>query len=183
LTEAIKQVVNAEVLPAYRRFAEFIAKDYAPRGRTSIGMSSLPDGARRYQQAIREQTTTDMSPAEIHALGLREVTRITGLLTDLAHQAGYQDLASFRAALNSDPRYVAKSAVQIVDDFRRYVGQMQPRLPELFGVFPDAPYGGGGACFAAEQSDSLYFWDRGWEPACAGGGGHFELCASQTAAG
>jgi uncharacterized protein (DUF885 family) len=139
LTEEIVQVVNAEVLPAYRRFADFIAKDYAPHGRTTIGLNSLPDGARRYQQAIREQTTTDMSPAEIHALGLREVERINGLLTDLAIKAGYKDLSSFRAALNNDPKYIPKSADQIVDDFRRYVGQMQPRLPELFGVFPKTP--------------------------------------------
>jgi uncharacterized protein (DUF885 family) len=139
LTEEIVQVVNSEVLPAYRRFAEFIAKDYAPHGRTAIGLSSLPDGARRYQQAIREQTTTDMSPAEIHGLGLREVARINGLLTDLALKAGYKDLGSFRAVLNNDPQYVPKSPDQIVDDFRRYVAQMQPRLPELFGVFPKTP--------------------------------------------
>jgi len=139
LTREIEQVVNSEVLPAYRRFAEFVAKDYAPYGRSSIGLGSLPDGPRRYQQAIREQTTTDMSPAEIHALGLREVERINALLTDLAHKAGYKDLSSFRAALNNDPQYIPKSPDQIVDDFRRYVGQMQPRLPELFGVFPKNP--------------------------------------------
>ncbi len=139
LTDEIVQAVNSEVLPAYRRFADFIAKDYAPHGRTSIGLNSLPDGARRYQQAIREQTTTNMSPAEIHALGLKEVERINGLLTNLALKAGYKDLASFRTALNSDPKYVPKSAEQIVDDFRRYVSQMQPRLPELFGVFPKTP--------------------------------------------
>lgn len=139
LTDEIVQVTNAEVLPAYRRFADFIAKEYAPHGRTTIGLNSLPDGARRYQQAIREQTTTDMSPAEIHALGLREVERINGLLTDLAIKAGYKDLPSFRAALNSDPKYIPQSADQIVEDFRRYVDQMQPRLPELFGVFPKAP--------------------------------------------
>jgi uncharacterized protein (DUF885 family) len=80
-----------------------------------------------------------MTPAEIHALGLREVARINGLLTDLAIKAGYKDLSSFRAALNNDPKYTPKSAEQIVDDFRRYVGQMQPRLPELFGVFPKTP--------------------------------------------
>jgi uncharacterized protein (DUF885 family) len=139
LTDEIVQAVNSEVLPAYRRFADFIAKDYAPHGRTAIGLNSLPDGVRRYQQAIREQTTTDMSPAEIHALGLREVERINGLLTALAIQAGYKDLSSFRAALNSDPKYIPKSADQIVEDFRRYVTQMQPRLPELFGVFPHTP--------------------------------------------
>jgi len=139
LTEEIVRVVNVEVLPAYRHFASFIAEDYAPHGRTAIGLSRMPDGARRYQQAIREQTTTDMSPAEIHALGLREVARINGLLTELALKAGYRDLSSFRAALNSDPKYIPKSAEQIVDDFRRYVGQMEPRLPELFGVFPKNP--------------------------------------------
>ncbi len=139
LTEEIGRVVNSEVLPAYHRFADFIAKDYAPHGRSTIGLNSLPDGGRRYQQAIREQTTTGMSPAEIHALGLREVERINGLLTDLAIKAGYKDLSSFRAALNSDPKYIPKSPDQIVDDFRRYVGQMQPRLPELFGIFPKNP--------------------------------------------
>lgn len=139
LTEKIEQAVNSEVLPAYHHFADFIAKDYAPRGRTTIGLNFLPDGARRYQQAIREQTTTDLSPAEIHALGLREVERINGLLNDLALKAGYTGLSSFRAALNGDPKYVPKSADQIVEDFRRYVGQMQPRLPELFGVFPKTP--------------------------------------------
>ncbi len=139
LTAEIVEVVDSEVLPAYRRFAEFIAKDYAPRGRSTIGLNSLPEGARRYQQAIREQTTTDMSPAEIHALGLREVERINGLLTNLALKAGYKDLSSFRAAINSDPKYIPKSADQIVEDFRRYVGQMQPHLPELFGVFPKTP--------------------------------------------
>jgi len=139
LTEAIVQAVNSEVLPAYHRFADFIAKDYAPHGRTTIGLNRLPDGARRYQQAIREQTTTEMLPAEIHSLGLREVARINGLLNDLALKAGYKDLSSFRAALNSDPRYIPKSPDEIVDDFRRYVGQMQPRLPELFGAFPKTP--------------------------------------------
>ena len=139
LTEKIEQAVNSDVLPAYHHFADFIAKDYAPHGRTTIGLNSLPDGARRYKQAIREQTTTDMSTAEIHALGLREVERINRLLTDLALKAGYKDLSSFRAALNGDPKYVPKSADQIVEDFRRYVGQTQPRLPELFGVFPKTP--------------------------------------------
>jgi uncharacterized protein (DUF885 family) len=139
LTEKIEQAVNSDVLPAYHHFADFIAKDYAPHGRTTLGLNSLPDGALRYQQAIREQTTTDMSPTEIHALGLREVERINGLLTDLALKAGYKGLSGFRAALNGDPKYIPKSTDQIVDDFRRYVGQMQPRLPELFGVFPKTP--------------------------------------------
>jgi uncharacterized protein (DUF885 family) len=139
LTTEINAVVSTEVLPAFQNFAEFVSKDYAPRGRSTIGLGNLPDGARRYQQAIKEQTSTEMTAAEIHALGLREVGRLTGLLTDLAHKQGYGDLASFRAALNSDPKYIPKSADQIVDDFRRYVTQMQPKLSELFDVYPKTP--------------------------------------------
>ncbi|HYA63240.1 MAG TPA: DUF885 domain-containing protein, partial [Candidatus Sulfotelmatobacter sp.] len=110
LTEEITQTVQAEVLPAFHKFSDFVAKEYAPHGRTSIGLSGLPNGEALYQDAIREQTTTTMTAAEIHALGLREVARINGLLTELAHKAGYTDLKSFRAALNSDSRYVPKSA-------------------------------------------------------------------------
>jgi uncharacterized protein (DUF885 family) len=136
LTAEIVQATTAEVLPAYERFAAFVENDYAAHGRTSIGLSSLPDGARRYQNAIHEETTTNMTPSEIHALGLREIVRINGLLTDLAHKAGYTDLASYRTALNSDPKYIPTSAEQIVDDYRRYVNQMEPRLPELFIDYP-----------------------------------------------
>ncbi|MGI4795448.1 MAG: DUF885 domain-containing protein [Janthinobacterium lividum] len=135
-TAEIGQVVDAEVLPAYRHFATFIAEEYAPRGRTTIALDSLPDGTRRYQNAISEQTTTSLSPTEIHALGLAEVARITGLLQDVARKAGYGDLAHFRAALARDPRYTPTSSEQIVDDFRRYVTQMRPRLPELFTAVP-----------------------------------------------
>jgi uncharacterized protein (DUF885 family) len=136
LSNEIHSAANNEVLPAYKRLASFVANDYAPHGRTAIGLSSLPDGARRYQNAIHEQTTTNMTPAEIHALGLREIVRINGLLTDLAQKAGYPDLNSFRAALNSDPKYIPTSADQIVEDYRHYVNQMEPRLPELFLDYP-----------------------------------------------
>jgi uncharacterized protein (DUF885 family) len=136
LTDEVVSAANTEVLPAYKRFAAFVANDYAPHGRKAIGLSSLPDGARRYQNAIHEETTTDMTPAEIHALGLREIARINGLLTDLAHKAGYPDLKSFRAAINSDPKYIPTSADQIVEDFRHYVNQMEPCLPELFLDYP-----------------------------------------------
>jgi uncharacterized protein (DUF885 family) len=138
LTEEIVAAANNEVLPAYKRFAAYVADDYAPHGRTVIGLSSLPDGARRYQNAIHEETTTNMTPAEIRALGLREIARINGLLTDLAHKAGYTDLKSFRTAINSDPKYIPTSSEQIVEDYRHYVSQMEPRLPELFLDYPKA---------------------------------------------
>lgn len=132
LTKQIQTIVSSVVLPAYKGFGEYIAHDYAPKGRTVIGLVGLPDGVRRYQFAIRQRTTTDMAAAEIHALGLSEVTRINTLLTEVAHRAGYKDLSSYRTALNTDSKYIPTSSAQIVELFRRYVTQMRPRLGELF---------------------------------------------------
>jgi len=136
LTKQITEVVNRQVLPAYRGFRDFVKDDYVPHGRVEIGLSSLPRGSELYQNAIHEQTTTNMTAEEVHALGLREVARIEGLLEDVAKKAGYTDLASYRAALKTDPMYKPTSADQIVEDFRRYVSAMQPHLPELFEEYP-----------------------------------------------
>jgi uncharacterized protein (DUF885 family) len=136
VTAQVTKAVNDEVIPAYRSFRDFVKNDYAPHARLGIGLSSLPRGAEMYQNAIHEQTTTNMTPVEIHNLGLREVARIQGLLQNVAHRAGYASLASYRAALKNDPKYRPSSPEQIVDDFRRYVSAMQPRLPELFEEYP-----------------------------------------------
>ena len=129
LTAAIQQAVTTEVSPAYRAFATFVTNEYAPRGRTSISVSTLPDGKHRYEVAVRQQTTTNMTPAEIHQLGLDEIKRITAEMTDIAHKAGYKDLAAFREAIKNDPKYTPKSEEEILDTFRKYIAQMQPQAP------------------------------------------------------
>ena len=84
-------------------------------------------------------TTLEVTPAEVHALGLSEVARITALMTTLARQQGYKDLAAWRAVINADPKWKPKTEQQIVDDFAKYIHQMEPKLPELFGVLPRSP--------------------------------------------
>jgi uncharacterized protein (DUF885 family) len=135
----IQQAVDTEVSPAYVRFADFIRKEYAQNGRLKIGVDSLPDGKHRYEVAVREMTTTNMTPAQIHQLGLDEIKRIRAEMTDVAHRAGYKDLASFRQATRTDPKHIPASSEQILDDFRHYIDQMRPKLPELFTVLPDCP--------------------------------------------
>jgi len=137
ITAEIQQAVETEVTPAYVKFAAFVTNEYAPHGRASISVASLPDGKHRYEVEVRQMTTTDMTPAEIHQLGLDEVKRITAEMTDLAHKAGYKDLASFREAIRTNPIYVPTSSDQILDAFRHYIAQMQPRLPQLFTLLPD----------------------------------------------
>ncbi len=139
LTRQITAAVNDEVLPAYKQFAAFLRDEYAPHGRTALGINSLPDGQRRYRNNIYGRTTTHMEPEEIHQLGLREVARIQAEMTAIATKLGYPDLASFRAALKNDPKYKPTSSDQILDDFRRYIAQMEPRLPQLFYRLPAAP--------------------------------------------
>jgi uncharacterized protein (DUF885 family) len=113
--------------------------EYAPHGRTTLSIESLPDGKRRYRAAIRRLTTTNLSPAEIHRIGLSEYDRIVGEMTSLAKANGYADLASFRDHIENDPKYKPASAEAIVEDFDRYIKQMRPKLPQLFTVIPAAP--------------------------------------------
>jgi uncharacterized protein (DUF885 family) len=139
LTQEITEAVNAEVIPAYKNFAAFLRAEYVPYGRTALAITSLPDGQERYRNAIYSRTTTHMTPAEIHQLGLREVERIEGELTAIAKKQGYPDLASFRAAVKANPKYIPTSSEQILDDFRRYIAQMETKLPELFTLLPKSP--------------------------------------------
>ena len=139
LTQQIAEVVNTEVFPAYRNFADFVRTEYAPKGRTALAITSLPDGERRYQNDIYARTTTHMTPEEIHQLGLREMGRIQTEMTEIAKKEGFADLASFRASLKNNPKFIPTSADQILDDYRRYIAEMQPKLPVLFTVLPQSP--------------------------------------------
>jgi uncharacterized protein (DUF885 family) len=140
LTREITETVNNEVLPAYKQFASFVATEYAPHGRTTLSATSLPGGEERYRHYIRSRTTiSDMTPDQIHQLGLKEMDRIGKEMLDIAHQEGFADVASFDASIKKNPKYVPASAEQILDDYRRYLGQMQGKLPQLFTYIPGSP--------------------------------------------
>ncbi len=139
LTQQITDAINTDVVPAYKKFAAFLRTDYAPYGRTTLAVTSLPDGQQRYRNDIYARTTTRMTPEEIHQLGLREMDRIEGEMAAIAKQQGFPDLASFRASLKTNPKYIPTSAGQILDDFRRYIAQMEPKLPTLFTLLPKTP--------------------------------------------
>src|SRR5271155_948765 len=139
LTQQITDAINTDVIPAYKNFADFFRNDYAPEGRTTLSITSLADGEKRYENDIYARTTTRMKPDEIHQLGLREIDRIQAEMTAIARKEGFADLASFRASIKTNPKYIPTSADQILDDFRRYIAQMEPKLPELFTLLPKSP--------------------------------------------
>lgn len=139
LTTEITEAINRDVIPAYKKFAEFIRIDYAPQGRTTLSITSLADGQKRYEHDIYARTTTHMSPDEIHQLGLREIDRIEAEMTAIAKKEGFPDLSAFRASLKTNPKYIPTSAEQILGDYRRYIAQMQAKLPDLFTLLPKSP--------------------------------------------
>ncbi len=130
--------IRDDVLPAYGRFAAFVKSDYAPKGRTQAGMWSLPDGAARYAFAVKRSTTTDLTPEQIHEIGLRQVSEIEQQMLAVAARLGFHDLKSLNAKVQSDPDLKAKSREQILDLYRGYIDGMYAKLPSLFGRLPKA---------------------------------------------
>jgi uncharacterized protein (DUF885 family) len=139
LTEQITDVINTEVIPAYKTFAAFLRTEYAPEGRTTLSITSLPDGQKRYENDIHARTTTRMTPDEIHQLGLREIDRIQAEMTAIAKKEGFADLATFRTSLKTNPKYIPTSSEQILENFRHYIAEMEPKLPQLFTLLPKSP--------------------------------------------
>jgi uncharacterized protein (DUF885 family) len=136
LREAGLSAVKESVLPAYLRFTSFVRDEYVPKGRVEPGIWSLPDGGDRYRLEIRRMTTTDMTPDEIHALGLKQVDEIEAEMLALAHKLGFKDLASLNDHIKRERRFYATTGQQLLDLYTNYVHEMEPGLPKLFGRLP-----------------------------------------------
>ena len=117
-------------------FGRFLKSEYAPKGRTEFGIWSLPDGHARYRSAIREMTTTDMDPEQLHALGLKQVDQIDSEMLKVAQREGYSDLKSFNDHIFKDRRFYGTSGEEILGLYQKYTNQMYARLPQYFGRLP-----------------------------------------------
>jgi len=130
--------INDQVIPAYKRFAVFMRDEYAPHGRREPGVWALPDGDRRYRFEIRRMTTTDLTPDQIHEIGLKELHETESEMLAVAHQFGFNDLASLNEHIKSDRKLYATSGQQLLDLYAKYVRDMEPELPRFFGHLPKA---------------------------------------------
>jgi uncharacterized protein (DUF885 family) len=138
LRAAVLGAIRDSVLPAYAELTRFVRDEYAPKGRTDIGIWAIPDGAAYYAFAVRRMTTTMMTPNEIHELGLREVARIEAEQLEIARKLGFTDLKTFRDSIPKIPSLHPPSRQAILDEYRQYTQQMWAKLPELFGRLPKA---------------------------------------------
>ena len=130
--------IGKDVLPAYLRFQRFLEVTYVPAGADQPGISALPDGDRYYAFRIRRITTTNLTPAQIHQIGLDEVARDQAEMLVIAKQLGFADLKAFQASLKGNPKLHPASADALLDIYRAYERGMQAKLPTLFGHLPKA---------------------------------------------
>jgi uncharacterized protein (DUF885 family) len=125
----------------YRAFLDFYLKEYRPQARTTLGASELPDGRAYYAQQIRQYTTLDLTPEEIHRIGLAEVERISAEMREVMRQVDFKgDFAAFLQFLRTDPRFYPKTPEELLARAAWIAKRMDGKLPSLFKTLPRLPY-------------------------------------------
>ncbi|MDP9038236.1 MAG: DUF885 domain-containing protein [Acidobacteriota bacterium] len=138
LSDALLNAITMQVLPSYARFARFLRTGYIPYCRKDPGVWAITDGGAFYAFRVRQSTTLGKTPAEIHALGLKEVARDEAEMLAIARKLGFPDQKSFNAALKANPKLRPASSDALLAAYTTYLARMSPRLPELFGRLPQA---------------------------------------------
>ena len=141
LTSAYRATIGTRLAPALKRLATFIEKDYLPAARTSTGWSELPGGAAWYQANVASQTTTSMTPEQIHAIGLKEVARIQGEYAIVGPKMGYTGpAAGLPGWVTAQDKYRPfKTEQEVIDVYRKLDAILRTKLPALFTLMPKAP--------------------------------------------
>jgi uncharacterized protein (DUF885 family) len=142
LEKAGREAVSGRVLPAFARLAEFLRKRYLPALRRDDGAWALPDGEAYYAFQVKHHTTTDMTPRQIHELGLAEVARIRKDMDAVISETGFRgSFGEFLTHLRTDPRFYFTDAEALVEKYRDIAKRIDPELPRFFGRLPRNPYG------------------------------------------
>jgi uncharacterized protein (DUF885 family) len=142
LALAAREAIGASVVPGYRRFLEFMRDEYVPHARGQIAASALPNGREFYRHRVRQFTTLDLTPEQVHATGLAEVARIRKEMDAVIRGAGFEgDFPAFVEFLRSDPRFYVDTPEQLLKEVALVLKKIDGQLPKLFGTLPRAPYG------------------------------------------
>ena len=139
LSGIVTTAIAEKVLPSYRRLLEFVEKEYLPRSREHVGYWALPDGDAWYRFLVRSYTTTDLTPEQIHEIGMNEISRIRREMEVIMKQVGFDgDLHSFFNYLRTDPKFQNTSADSILSGYREFLKVIDARVNQLFGRIPAA---------------------------------------------
>ncbi|KQR18281.1 MULTISPECIES: DUF885 domain-containing protein [Xanthomonas] len=133
LTAEYKRMIEVRILPAYRALRGFIATEYLPACRDTDGLAALPNGAAWYAYDVRQSTTSDLSPEQIHQIGLDEVARLQGEIAALAKQVKFRgNLPKFYKFMQTDKRFSFRSDTELLGYYRGLQGRVQGAVPRLF---------------------------------------------------
>jgi uncharacterized protein (DUF885 family) len=132
-----RQVIDTIVNPAQTRLLAFVRSEYLPAARRTTAAHDLPDGPAWYRDQVREFTTLDLAPADIHALGLREVARIDADMQRTMRDAGFTgDFKAFLAFLRSDPQFYARTPAELLGFSAHVMKKMDGKLDQVFTTLP-----------------------------------------------
>jgi uncharacterized protein (DUF885 family) len=142
LSMAAQRVIRDKVVPAFQSMKAFYESRYLPAAISSLGASSLPAGAQFYQALLDWNTTTALTPAQIHELGLREVVRIGAQMDAIVPATGFKgSRTEFRKFITTDPRFFYTKAEDMLAGYRNIAKRVDAELPSFFAVLPRLPYG------------------------------------------
>ena len=141
LASAAENAIQSDVVPGFRRFKEFFVEDYLPASPDQVGFWQLPQGEEMYRFAVRLHTTTNLTPEEIHEIGLREVARIQGELQSIIHTLGYESMEEFAEFLRRDSQFYYKTPEELLQAYRALSKRIDPLLVKIFQTLPRMPYG------------------------------------------
>ena len=142
LIDKARSLIINEINPAYEELNNFLKNDYLVNSRDSIGIKDIPNGKQYYEELARHYTTTDLTPDEIHDIGLKEIERIRGEMEEIIKSVNWDgDFNSFLNYLRTSPRFYYDNPDDLFDAYLIMSKTIDPLLPKLFNVFPRAPYG------------------------------------------
>jgi uncharacterized protein (DUF885 family) len=142
LTAEAERLVRDVIVPEYRRFKSFFEAEYLPACHSQVGVWQVPDGEALYALRCREFTTTDLTPDQIHEIGLQEVARIRQEMEAIVQEVGWKGtFAEFLEHLRTDPQFHFENANDLIEEYRSVCKRIDPQLVKLFRVLPRMPYG------------------------------------------
>jgi len=162
LTQQAAAAYTQKVVPAFTRLRDFLTNTYVPACRDSDGAAGLPDGANYYKYLVRWETTTSMTPAEIHQIGLDQVKEIRAQMNDVIDASGFKgNFADFLKYVNTDPKFTYRSADDMLLQYRAKGKEADPQLAHLFGLLPRLPWGVKEVPAASAPSQTTAYYEPG----------------------
>ncbi len=171
-----KALINTSIVPAYRELLAFYSAEYAPKCRQTVGISDTPGGRDYYAYRARAMTTTDMTPEQIHQLGLSEVARIGAAMDAVAAKAGFKDRATYVAGLRSNPVFYAKTPAELLEKSALVTKQIDDWLPRIIGTLPRLPFSV--KAIPADQADGTTSAYSEWGSVATGRAGVYRVNTS-----